>query len=92
MRAVLNLAGELGGLTTVAEGIETATTADWLRQHGCNIGQGYYFSPPLTADKLRDVLIRCRESGARETLACPVRRGSSHWSDADVPPQIELMP
>ncbi len=90
VRAVLNLAGELG-LTTVAEGIETATTADWLREHGCNIGQGYYFSPPLTADKLRDVLIRCRESGARETLACSVRRGSSHWSDGDVP-QIELMP
>lgn len=57
VRAVLNLAGELG-LTTVAEGIEDAGTADWLREHGCRIGQGFYFSAPVGAHDLLGLLTR----------------------------------
>ncbi len=89
VRAVVNLAGELG-LTTVAEGIETATTADWLREHGCDVGQGYYFSPPLAAAQLRDVLKRCEHNDACQTLGCSIRNGSCHWSESDVP-RIEMM-
>ncbi|KAA0112097.1 bifunctional diguanylate cyclase/phosphodiesterase [Mycolicibacterium sp. P1-5] len=89
VRAVINLAAELG-LSTVAEGIETATTADWLREQGCNIGQGYYFSPPLTADKLRDLLKRCRTDGGGQALGCSDRQGAGLWSESDVP-QIELL-
>jgi EAL domain-containing protein (putative c-di-GMP-specific phosphodiesterase class I) len=89
VRAVVNLAGELG-LTTVAEGIETAITADWLREHGCHVGQGYYFSPPLTADRLREILKRCEHDGACQLLGCSIANGSCHWSQSDVP-QIELM-
>ncbi len=89
VRAVINLANELG-LTTVAEGIETATTAEWLREHGCNIGQGYYFSPPLTADKLRDILRKCDRDATCRTSGCSLRYGSCHWSESDVP-HIELM-
>jgi diguanylate cyclase len=89
VRAVVNLAGELG-LTTVAEGIETAITADWLREHGCHVGQGYYFSPPLTADKLREILKRCEHDGGCQLLGCSIANGSCHWSESDVP-QIELM-
>lgn len=89
VRAVINLANELG-LTTVAEGIETAITAEWLREHGCNIGQGYYFSPPLTADKLRDVLKKCDPDGTCRAAGCSLRYGSCHWSESDVP-HIELM-
>ena len=89
VRAVVNLADELG-LTTVAEGIETAGTADWLREHGCHIGQGYYFSPPLTSVKLAEILKKCQIDGTRETLGCSVRRGSRRWAESDVP-QIELM-
>ncbi|BBY66351.1 GGDEF-domain containing protein [Mycolicibacterium helvum] len=89
VRAVLNLADELG-LTTVAEGIETAGTADWLRQHGCHIGQGYYFSAPLASDELVEILTKCQNDGDRQTLGCSVREGSCRWGDSDVP-QIELM-
>ncbi|BBX07295.1 GGDEF-domain containing protein [Mycolicibacterium aichiense] len=89
VRAVLNLANELG-LTTVAEGIETAATADWLREHGCHIGQGYYFSPPLTADKLRDILKRCDRDSTCRATGCSLRYGSCHWSESDVT-HIELM-
>ncbi len=55
VRAVLNLAAELG-LNTVAEGIEDAATADWLREHGCRVGQGYLFSPPVSLENLLKLL------------------------------------
>ncbi len=35
-------------LTTVAEGIETAEQFAFLREVGCQYGQGYYFAKPLT--------------------------------------------
>lgn len=47
-RAVIDLAHVLL-LKTVAEGVENLETANWLRRHGCDIVQGYYFSPPLSA-------------------------------------------
>lgn len=48
IRAVIDLTHELD-LTVVAEGIEDAGTADWLRDHGCDVGQGYYFGAPVSA-------------------------------------------
>ena len=64
--AVVELAHSLG-LTTVAEGIENAATADRLRELGCDVGQGFYFSPPLTADEMFDAL-------AADPASLPVRR------------------
>ena len=50
-RAVIDLAHVLL-MKTVAEGVENLETANWLRRHGCDIVQGYYFSPPLTATEV----------------------------------------
>jgi diguanylate cyclase (GGDEF)-like protein/PAS domain S-box-containing protein len=36
----------------VAEGIETDEQYKFLRESGCDYGQGYFFSPPLSADAL----------------------------------------
>lgn len=55
VRAVVNLAHELG-LTTVAEGVENADTAVRLREYGCDVGQGYFFSAPLSAEGVVDLL------------------------------------
>jgi len=55
VRAIVNLAHELG-LTTVAEGVENAETAARLREYGCDVGQGYFFSPPLSARQVVDLL------------------------------------
>ena len=55
VRAILRMAGELG-LETVAEGVETARQADVLREFGCALLQGYYFSKPLPADEVAGFL------------------------------------
>ncbi len=49
--AVIALAASLG-MTTVAEGIETATQLEVLEQLGCSLMQGYYFSPPVPPDEV----------------------------------------
>ncbi|HVX72058.1 MAG TPA: EAL domain-containing protein [Devosia sp.] len=38
--------------TIVAEGIETPFQANWLREAGCDIGQGYLFGKPGTVQSL----------------------------------------
>ncbi|NTY58706.1 putative bifunctional diguanylate cyclase/phosphodiesterase [Mycolicibacterium sphagni] len=53
VRAVVGLAQVLG-ITTVAEGVENAHTAAWLRQHGCDIAQGYFYGRPITFDGVID--------------------------------------
>jgi EAL domain-containing protein (putative c-di-GMP-specific phosphodiesterase class I) len=40
----------------VAEGIETQTQLDQLRELGCEYGQGYLFSPPVPGDKAEFLL------------------------------------
>ena len=49
--AVIALANSLG-LELVAEGIETEAALDYLRERGCHLGQGYYFSRPLPTAQL----------------------------------------
>ncbi|MGE4110508.1 MAG: PAS domain S-box protein [Burkholderiales bacterium] len=46
--AIINLAHSLK-LTVVGEGVETDEQLNFLRLHGCDVIQGYYFSPPLPA-------------------------------------------
>lgn len=46
---------ELGhglGLEVVAEGIEDKKTFNWLKELGCDTGQGYFISRPVDADDL----------------------------------------
>ena len=49
--AVMTMAGALE-LDVVAEGIELAEQAARLRHLGCRLGQGFLYSPAVTADRL----------------------------------------
>jgi len=52
IRAVVGLGDSLG-MTTTAEGVETAEQLERLRAEGCTEAQGYLFSPPRPADETR---------------------------------------
>jgi EAL domain-containing protein (putative c-di-GMP-specific phosphodiesterase class I) len=53
IRAILSLARTLG-MSTVAEGIETAEAERTLANLGCDTGQGYHFARPLSAEDALD--------------------------------------
>ena len=55
--AIINMAKSLD-LDIIAEGIETAGQLTLLRAKGCSVGQGYYFSVPLSADDLAPMLAK----------------------------------
>ncbi|WP_420238465.1 putative bifunctional diguanylate cyclase/phosphodiesterase [Telmatobacter bradus] len=48
IETILQLAHNLN-METVAEGVETATHAELLKNMGCEFGQGYFYSRPLRA-------------------------------------------
>ncbi len=43
-------------MQVIAEGIETREQYDFLRDHGCEFGQGYLMDRPQPADRLADLL------------------------------------
>lgn len=51
VHTIIELARSLS-MRTLAEGIETERQRDLLIAEGCDCGQGYWFSPPLSPDRL----------------------------------------
>lgn len=51
VRAIIRLADSLG-MSTLAEGVETAKQFSILRHEGCAEAQGYLFSRPVSADQV----------------------------------------
>ena len=66
VRAVVGLARSLK-LDLVAEGIENRAQLECLQELGCRYGQGYWFSPPVELDRLRELMEewQSRKAGAR---------------------------
>lgn len=56
VRAVIDLAHALE-VTTVAEGVENADIAQWLRDRGCEVAQGMLYSPPITGAEMTELLV-----------------------------------
>jgi len=57
VQAVVSIARALG-MTTTAEGVETAGQYEFLKALGCDAVQGYLFSPPVPVDKLDDLIAK----------------------------------
>lgn len=53
--SIISLAHSLR-LQVIAEGVETAEQLAYLRQNGCDQMQGYFFSPPVTAQEMTRML------------------------------------
>jgi len=71
VRAVVDMAHEFG-VRTVAEGVEDECAADLLREIGCDVAQGFLWSPAVAADDLLPLLESIDARGERE----PVTSGS----------------
>ena len=55
VEAVVRLAHSLDA-TVVAEGLESFEQVQQLKHLGCDLGQGYYFAPPVPLDQLIELL------------------------------------
>ncbi len=51
LKAIISL-GKILHLDLIAEGIETQEQLDFLIEHQCPKGQGYYLSKPLSAEEM----------------------------------------
>jgi diguanylate cyclase (GGDEF)-like protein len=49
--------GQQLNLSIVAEGIENQEQLDWLREHNCPIGQGFFYSQPLPLEEFEQKYI-----------------------------------
>ncbi len=56
-QASIDLGHKLG-MSVVAEGIENAEVERLMKEAGCDIGQGYYYSRPIPPDKIPEILAR----------------------------------
>ena len=64
VRAIVNLGASLGK-AVIAEGIENASQLDQLRAMGCQTGQGFYLSRPLTPGDVDALLQRTLTEASR---------------------------
>jgi len=55
VRAIVGLTRSLR-LHLVAEGIENRAQLECLKELGCRYGQGYWFSPPVELERLRELM------------------------------------
>jgi EAL domain-containing protein (putative c-di-GMP-specific phosphodiesterase class I) len=60
IRAVADL-GQSFGMTTTAEGVETQEQLDKMRAEGCNEVQGYFYSKPVPASEIPQLLAAFRQ-------------------------------
>jgi EAL domain-containing protein (putative c-di-GMP-specific phosphodiesterase class I) len=55
LKSIVTMAHELGK-KVIAEGVETAADADYLRSIGCEYAQGFYYGEPMTEKEVKSLL------------------------------------
>lgn len=56
IECIMTMAKKLG-MTLIAEGIETKEQYEFVKEQGCHIVQGYYFSKPISFDDLCEMIM-----------------------------------
>ena len=96
LRSIIALSHELGK-EVVAEGVETAEDAAYLRSIGCEYAQGFYYGEPMTPKEVEDLLSalanhrkrqqreRSRAASRGHAAPAPAQRagGASHVAAAE---------
>lgn len=55
--SAITVLGSRLGLTVLAEGVERRSQLDLLAEEGCDEIQGFYFSPPVSAERVSEILV-----------------------------------
>ncbi|MEO1149137.1 MAG: EAL domain-containing protein, partial [Cyanobacteria bacterium J06638_22] len=61
VNTIITLSQQLG-LNAIAEGIETPQQLEILENLDCQFGQGYLFSPPLSAQDIESKFLNCAKT------------------------------
>jgi diguanylate cyclase (GGDEF)-like protein len=96
LRSIIALSHELGK-EVVAEGVETAADASYLRSIGCEFGQGYYYGEPMTAKDVSTLLAALashRKRRQRERARAPAEPQTPSGLEVNAPsqPALEALP
>jgi EAL domain-containing protein (putative c-di-GMP-specific phosphodiesterase class I) len=63
VRATIAMGHSLG-IQVVAEGVETSAQADALRALGCDMAQGFFYSRPVSQERIGELIFRqCLNGG-----------------------------
>ena len=65
VRSAISMARELG-MTSVAEGVETAEAYNFLIAHGCEEAQGFYIARPMTLEDFKLFITQQHEFGGSQ--------------------------
>jgi EAL domain-containing protein (putative c-di-GMP-specific phosphodiesterase class I) len=67
VRCIVAMAKAMG-IRTIAEGVETAEQATWVKEMSCDYAQGYFYSKPVSASAAMELAEKCvdAESGSEK--------------------------
>ncbi|MGZ5918096.1 MAG: EAL domain-containing protein, partial [Methyloceanibacter sp.] len=86
LKSIIALAHELGK-EVVAEGVETANDAAYLRSIGCEFGQGFYYGEPMSAKDVGQLLAMLANNRKHKQRAAPQGDGNAAAEANELAPQ-----